>query len=109
MGRPFTGHVRISVRALIIMVLIIGGGLGLIVRQSQIQRAKQSWRSPKPAGLSSTSGSTLPLGRTERQPWWPKWLMEWVGVDYFGNVVHVNFRRDATDADLVHVRPSWPT
>ncbi len=37
-GGPSASYVRISVRALIIMVLTIGGGLGLVVRQSQTQR-----------------------------------------------------------------------
>jgi hypothetical protein len=36
--RPLVGYVRISVRALIVAVLVIGAGLGWLVRRSHVQR-----------------------------------------------------------------------
>jgi hypothetical protein len=87
--RPLVGYVKISVRALIVAVLVIGAGLGWLVRRSQVQRdavaaitkagglVEYAWESPDP--------------RFKPKLWWPKWLMEWVGVDHFGNVLYVDF------------------
>src|SRR5262249_11978353 len=35
--------------------------------------------------------------------WWPKWLADWVGVDYFGNVVFVELGEKGSDAEMIHV------
>ena len=81
MGRSLASHVRISVRALIIVVLIVGGGLGWVVRRSQIQRDAVA-AIGKVGGIVQYEWEYPPSGPSKRaQPWWPKWLMEWVGVE----------------------------
>jgi hypothetical protein len=37
------------------------------------------------------------------QPWWPGWLVDRVGLDYFGNVVCVGLSEAGSDAELSHV------
>ena len=34
---------------------------------------------------------------------WLEWLIDEVGVDYFGNVVHVELANHAADTDVVHL------
>jgi internalin A len=100
-GRPWASYVRISVRALIDAVLIIGAGMGWLVRRSQAQR--DAVAAVKRAGGNVRYEWEYHTPNIKAPPWRPKWLMEWVGVDYFGNVVYVNYRRGAQDADLTHV------
>ena len=40
------------------------------------------------------------------QPWWPRWLLAWVGVDYF---YHPGFvaARSGTEAELFHIGKLW--
>jgi hypothetical protein len=90
--RPRRRYLRLSVRALIVLVLVIGGGLGWFVHSVRIQRdAVAAIR--KAGGLvwydwqANAAGKTLPTGR----PWAPNWLVDALGVDYFGYVVIVRF------------------
>ncbi len=80
---------RTSVRGLIVLVLVIGAGLGWIVRSAKIQReavaaittaggwVKYDWEW---SNRKSISGG---------KPWAPRWLVDLVGVDYFGHVTAV--------------------
>ena len=38
--------------------------------------------------------------RLKKPPYWPAWLVNIVGVDYFANVTEVHFHDDTTDADM---------
>jgi hypothetical protein len=40
-------------------------------------------------------------GNPDGKPWGPKWLVDCLGLDYFGNVVRVDYL--GADAGLVHV------
>jgi internalin A len=90
---------RISVRTLIVLVLVMGGGLGWIGHRARVQR--QAVAAIEKAGGSvgydfewfdrNTDPSTL-----LSDPWpfsdpWPKWLVDAVGTDYLSNVVTVSF------------------
>ena len=87
------------------LVLITGGGLGWIVHRAQVQRDAI-------AAIEGSGGRVsyewewdvnylraVPNGR----PWWPKWLVDWIGADYVGNVVNVELRDGASFRDLIHV------
>jgi internalin A len=88
-GHSLWRHVRFSIRGLIVLIFVIGYGLGWIVYCARVQRdavaaieraggnASYNWQ--------ESNGQPVP----EAQPWWPKWLVERVGVDYFGNVIAV--------------------
>jgi internalin A len=81
---------RLSVRSLLVLVLVIGGWLGWTVRNAKIQR--EAVAAIRLAGGTVTyhwdkrrTRSASPFAK----PWWPKWLVKQLGVDYFGHAVDV--------------------
>ncbi len=101
--RPWRKFPRFSVRGLIVVVLVIGAGLGLIVRQTHVQRDAV-------AAITKTDGSVLydwqwSNGKLNPQgnPGAPKWLVDLIGIDYFGHVTEATLTRKATDAELAQV------
>jgi hypothetical protein len=104
---PWRKYLRFSVRGLIVLVLAMGTGLGWIVREAHIQRDAVAailktggvvfydWDWPDGAWISAAK----PRARS--------WLVDLVGVDYFGHAAYVGFplhrRAAATDATLAEV------
>jgi hypothetical protein len=95
--------VRLSVRGLIVLVLIVGGGLGWFIHTAQVQREAV-------ATIRRGGGQVLydwefrdgrPIGKPE--PWWPRWLGDLIGVDYLGHPVFASLGDKATDSDLATV------
>ncbi len=90
-ARPWRRFLRFSVRWLIVVVLVIGAGLGWTVRSARIQR--EAVAAIQHAGgivhydseWSINNGNCMPGGK--RQP--PKWLVNLIGVDYFGHAIYV--------------------
>ncbi len=106
--RPWRRRIRLSVRGLIVLVLVVGAGLGWIVRAARIQR--EAVAAIEQAGGSVQYDRDLKTGLA-RSPQGPQWLVDRVGVDYFANVVVVRlppkraliwFERGA-DAELAYV------
>jgi hypothetical protein len=104
-SRPWRRYLRLNVRGLIVLVLVIGAGLGWIVRQAHVQRDAV-------AAITRAGGSVMydwewrdayhtPGGK----PWAPRWLADLVGVDYFGHVTYVslNSSSTATDASIAQL------
>jgi hypothetical protein len=103
-SRPWRKFLRFSVRGMIVLVLMIGGGSGWfahLARQARIQRNAV-------AAITKLGGSALYDWQFEGNqlrlkkgtniisnevPRWPKWLVDRLGVDTFGSVTHVSFRR----------------
>jgi internalin A len=94
--------VRFSLRSLFFLVLLIGGWLGWIVHRARVQRdavavieraGGKAWYD-----WEWQNGNPVPNGR----PRWPKWLVDRIGVDYFGHVTTV-FARHSSDAELAHI------
>ncbi len=96
-------RLRLSVRALMILLLVVGGGLGWIVRNARVQR--EAVAVIKKAGGSvrydweRKNGKPIP----NAGPWAPSWLVNYIGVDYFGNVVSASLREWGSDTELVHL------
>jgi hypothetical protein len=89
-SRSWRRFPRFSVRRLIVLVIVIGLGLGWIVRSTRIQREAVAAIERAGASVTYDSGWTenrLPLNR---EPWAPKWLVNMIGVDFFGHVVEVD-------------------
>jgi hypothetical protein len=96
-ARRFT----LSLRALIFIVLILGAWLGWFVRNARIQhdavaavqRAGGSvgydidWRN---AGPSPYAKPWTPMRLLDGKLWGTKWLIDHLGIDYFGSVVTVD-------------------
>ncbi len=90
-SHPWRRFLRFSVRGLIVVVLVIGGWLGWIVRSARIQR--EAVAAITNAGGTVTynwewkNGKSTPGGK----PWAPKRLVDLIGVDYFGHVTQVSY------------------
>src|SRR6516164_6855048 len=100
-------YLRFSVRGLIVVVLLIGAGLGWIVHQAHVQRDAVA-AILKTGGVVSydwdwRDGAWI----SGAKPRAPSWLVDLVGVDYFGHAAYVGFplhrRAAATDATLAEV------
>jgi Leucine-rich repeat (LRR) protein len=107
-ARPWQRYLRFSIRGLIVLVLVIGAGLGWLVRSARIQR--DAVAAIKNAGGIvyydyAWEGTYGNLG-LPRKPWAPRWLVAVIGVDYFGQVTDVAFINDdstATDTVIAQV------
>jgi Leucine Rich repeat len=104
--RPWFHRLRISVRALMIIVLVLGAGLGWLAhlaRQAEIQR--NAVAAVRKLGGSVIYDWQFENGRvrvkpgsnivSDEVPGWPKWLVDRLGVDAFGSVTDVSIRRVA--------------
>jgi hypothetical protein len=82
---------RFSVRGLIVLVLVIGGWLGWMVRSANVQREAITMIK-RAGGLVQYDwelyrGLTIPGAK----PPAPDWLVKIIGIDYFGSVVAVRW------------------
>ncbi len=90
---------RFSVRGLIVLVLFVGAGLGWLVGQAHIQR--DAVAAIRKAGGSVFynwevyHGKPTPGGR----PWAPSWLVDLIGVDFFGHVTDAYWYGPLSPAD----------
>jgi hypothetical protein len=102
-SRPWRRYLRSSVRRLIVLVLLIGAGLGWIVREARIQRDAV-------AAILKSGGrvhydwewrdsNEIPGAK----PWAPQWLVDRIGVDYFGHVTLVRLPPEASDSVVAQV------
>jgi internalin A len=96
-------YVRVSVRGLALLTLMISVGLGWAVRSARVQRdaiaAIDKARGEVYYDWEIVGGSI----ESNARPWWPKWLDDLVGADYFGHVVEVRLPEGASDSELGHV------
>jgi hypothetical protein len=85
-SRSWRRFARFSVRGLIVFVIVIGGGLGWLVRSARIQReavaAITAARGSVKYDWEESNGAVIAAGK----PWAPGWLVNRIGVDYFGHV-----------------------
>jgi hypothetical protein len=89
-SRPWRRLLRFSVRGMIVVVLLVGGWLGWIVRSARIQRVAVA--AIKVAGGSVWYDWEWHNGRKfPGKPWAPEWLVGAIGVDYFGRVAGVRY------------------
>jgi internalin A len=77
---------QFGMRGLLVFVLVIGAGLGWIVRDAHVQRdavaAIQAAGGKVMYDWEWSDGKDIPGGK----PWAPRWLVDRIGVDYFGHV-----------------------
>src|ERR1017187_5656777 len=112
-------RLQLSVLGLMVLVLIAGTVLGLVVRKARVQR-DAVLAITNTGGAGSAGGTVyydweLPKGRSppyiesmdpHSDPWAPKWLVDFLGVDYFGHVVYVELFPGGihtTDELMAHV------
>jgi hypothetical protein len=102
--RPWRRYLRFSMRGLIVVVLLIGGWIGWIVRSARVQRDAV-------AAIKRAGGTALydwqwhfpsrGPARNASGPWAPIWLVERIGADYFQNVTNVSLRDSGSSSALV--------
>ncbi len=95
---------RISLRGLMVLVLVLGGGLGWVVHQARVQRDAVAVIE-RTRGRIGYNWQQRPDGEFDPQgkPPAPKWLVDRLGPDYFGHVVWVILGKQAGDAEMAHV------
>jgi internalin A len=93
---------RFSVRGLIVLVLVIGVWLGWVVRSARIQREAVAAIEKSGGAVSYEWDQGAGIHRSRGKSWAPTWLVELIGIDYFGRV-RVVLLFDATDAAIVPV------
>jgi internalin A len=86
-----------------VLVLLLACGLGWIVRRAGVQRDAV-------AAITTAGGSVVydwqwKGGRRvpNAKPLGPKWLVDRLGVDFFGSVIQVSLESRGTDLELGHV------
>jgi hypothetical protein len=102
-SRPWRRFLRFSMRGLIILVLLISGWLGWIVRSARIQRDAVAAMKRTGALVVYGSGSTTNQTPQITHPWAPKYLVDFLGIDYFVDVSGVYFQKHCSDAELLFV------
>src|SRR5262249_41670584 len=87
--KHWRNYLRLSLPALIVLVLVIGGSLGWVVHSARVQRdavaAVQKLGGTVTYDWERKDGRSVPNGK----PWVPRWLLDRVGIDYFGHVTQV--------------------
>jgi hypothetical protein len=105
-ARNWRRHFRFSVRCLLLLIVVIACGFGWlarVVRTGNVQR--RSVAAIYQAGGWVVYDTTWDEGGTSSswKPRWPDWLLDRLGVDYFGNVVFINLHDRGTDDVLEKV------
>lgn len=94
---------RLSVRSLLVLVLLVGATLGLIVHRARVQRDAVAAIERAGGGVMYEWQFKDGIPNREGTPRVPKWLVDLVGVDYFGSAVYVIFIRECRDQDLAQI------
>ena len=104
-ARPWQRFLRFSVRGLIVMVLVIGVWLGWLAHSARIRR--EAVAAILKAGGSVAYDWEYVDGNVTRgrKPWAPEWLVDLIGVDYFGHVTValIGTRSTVTEAVMLEV------
>lgn len=97
--------VRLSVRALMAVVLVVGGGLGWMAERARVQRDAASAIVRAGGSVSySWNGQALNVARGRTMPSWLQPLVRVFGIDYFATIETVDLPDNTTDdALMVHV------
>ncbi len=99
-SRPWRRSLRFSLRGVIVLVLVIAGWLGWLVRSARVQREAVAAIEGADGGgflydWQWSSGKSIPGGK----PWAPRWLVDLMGVDYFSNVTSVWLQSSSAETD----------
>jgi internalin A len=104
-SRPRRRFTQLSVRGLIVLVLIIAVWLGTRARTARVQSDAvatiENTRGHVAYEWDVTDGHISLRGK----PWAPTWLVDLIGIDYFGHVTQVNltYTSAAIDAAMAPI------
>jgi internalin A len=101
--RPGGRRLRLSLKALMVLVLVVGGGLGWLIHRATVQRdAVKAILAAGGKVKYDFEQNVRPLNPSGTSPG-PKWLVDFLGVDYFADATSVTIRTPQADAILAHV------
>lgn len=100
---------KLSVRALMLLVLVLGGGFGWVVHRAHLQRDAVAAikRSGGSVAYSWDWEDGLPL-RGPRKPPGPLWLRRLFGPDFFDTVTHVRLQGPKCGDEALSAACSMP-
>jgi hypothetical protein len=101
--RPWWRRIRLSIRTLILLVLVVGGGLGVFVRRARVQRDAVRAIEAEGGAVQYDFQVSARGGVGGRTSPWPKWLVGLLGVDFFADVNRVTLGPSRTDSILAQV------
>ena len=89
-----TPGLRLSVRFLMVLVLVLGGGFGWFVRRARVQREAVA-AIVRAGGTVAYDESFLgdSSATNPHEPGWKEWLVDRFGIDYFESARSVAFSR----------------
>jgi internalin A len=96
-ARPWRRYLRISVRGLIVVVLVLGGGLGWVVNRARVQREAVAAIERAGGSIKYKWDYTVGTLISSEEPAWPKWLLKNVGPNYLAHIAEADLARGATD------------
>ncbi len=99
---PRQGKRGLTLRALMLLVVIVGGVLGTQVRLAHRQRDVATFLRQNRWSIDYDWQWEGDRPVTNRKPWAPQWLVEQLGVDFFGHVYSIGHTQ-ATDTMLAEV------
>ncbi len=104
-AHPWRRVLRLSLRSLLVVVLVIGAWLGWIVHKARVQRdavaAIRKLQGTVRYDWERKDGRAISNGK----PWGPRWLVDQIGIDYFGHVTQVRVVavHELSDAELIQI------
>ncbi len=93
---------RLSVRALMVLVLILGVWMGWVVRRARVQREVVAAIRQAGGEVRYDSDSDIDI-EPKRRIWAPRWLVDSLGIDYFSSVDYVSFDKAGADEVAGHL------
>ena len=102
-SRPWWRRVRLSIRALMVIVLVVGAGLGWFIRRAALQRDAVKAIMAAGGNVRYDFQQHVRPGRPGGTAPGPKWLVALIGVDFFADVTSVSIPGPQSDAILAHV------
>src|SRR5262249_1849038 len=95
-------RLRFSVRALVIVVLCLGAGVGWIVHSARVQhRSVDAIQRIAGSALHDWKFKNGPV--RDGAPWAPSWLVKGIGADYFQYVTLVHVPKARSSEDLAWI------
>jgi len=89
-ARPWRSYLRISVRGLIVVVLVLGGGLGWVVNRARVQREAVAAIERAGGSVKYKWDYTVGTLISSEEPAWPNWLIKNVGPNYLAHIAEAD-------------------
>jgi internalin A len=100
---PWRRYLHFSLSSLLLLVLVIGVWLGWKVHRAHVQRDAVVAIKRTGGWVAYDWQRSMGFIQRDKKAKYPGWLVDLLGVDYFGNVVWAGFGLQGSDSEMVHV------